>query len=145
MTADNASLERFVSAQREVYPRVCGELREGEKRSHWIWFIFPQVSGLGHSPMAQRYAIADRAEAEAYLRHPVLGPRLAECTDLMLGWAGKRGADAVLGAIDATKLRSCMTLFEAAGGGRRFGQAIDSFFAGQRDQRTLAILEAIAA
>jgi len=144
MPAETASLERFVSAQRHVYAQVRDELRAGDKRSHWMWFVFPQIAGLGRSPMARQYAVADRSEAEAYLRHDILGPRLAECTDIMLGWAGRRSAEAVLGTIDAMKLRSCMTLFEAAGGGERFARAIDSFFAGQRDQRTLAILEAIA-
>ncbi len=144
MPAEAASLERFVTAQREIYARVCDELRGGLKRSHWMWFIFPQIAGLGHSPMAQRYGIADLPETEAYLRHPVLAPRLAECTDLMLAWAGTRSAEAVLGPIDAMKLRSSMTLFAAAGGGARFERVIDLFFAGQRDERTLAILGEIA-
>lgn len=133
-------LDRFVAAQQDIYPRALTELRAGEKRSHWMWFAFPQIAGLGHSAMAQRYAIADRAEAQAYLAHPLLGPRLAECTDAMLGWAGRKSAEAVLGPIDALKFRSSMTLFEAAGGDARFARALDAFHDGERDERTLAML-----
>jgi uncharacterized protein (DUF1810 family) len=132
-------LGRFVEAQQPIYQQALGELRTGDKRSHWMWFIFPQIAGLGRSPTAQLYAIADEAEARAYLAHPVLGPRLRECTDAMLGWAGRRSAEAILGAIDALKFRSSMTLFEAAGGGNdeRFGRALDGFYAGERDRATL--------
>lgn len=138
------ALERFVAAQQQVYPHVLAELRAGEKRSHWMWFIFPQVAGLGRSEMAQRYAIADLDEARAYLAHPLLGPRLAECTDTMLGWTGRRSAEAILGPVDAIKFCSAMTLFEAAGGGPRYARAIDGFCSGQRDGLTLnrlALLE----
>jgi uncharacterized protein (DUF1810 family) len=133
-------LERFVAAQEQSYPRALAELRAGEKRSHWIWFIFPQIAGLGHSAMAQRFAIASRAEAEAYLAHPALGPRLAECTDTMLGWAGRKDAGEVLGPVDGLKFRSSMTLFEASGGGARYAQALDRFFDGERDSLTLGRL-----
>jgi uncharacterized protein (DUF1810 family) len=133
-------LERFVAAQEQSYPRALAELRAGEKRSHWMWFIFPQIAGLGHSVMAQRFAIASRAEAEAYLAHPALGPRLAECTGTMLGWAGRKDAEEVLGAVDGLKFRSSMTLFEAAGGGARYAQALDRFFDGERDSLTLGRL-----
>jgi len=143
--AEESSLERFVEAQRQIYPQVRAELGDGAKHSHWMWFIFPQIAGLGSSPMSHRYAIADMGEAGGYLAHPLLGPRLAECTDLMLGWAGRRGAQAILGSIDALKFRSAMTLFEAAGGSERFGLALDRFFAGERDDKTLAILAAIDA
>jgi uncharacterized protein (DUF1810 family) len=136
------ALDRFVAAQQQVYPRAISELRAGEKRTHWMWFIFPQITGLGHSAMAQRYAIADMAEAKAYLAHALLGPRLADCTDTMLGWAGRKSADTILGPVDALKFRSAMTLFEAAGGGRRYSQALDEFCAGERDRLTLDQLAA---
>jgi uncharacterized protein (DUF1810 family) len=86
-------LARFVEAQRPIYQQALSELRAGDKRSHWMWYIFPQIAGLGRSPAAQLYAIADEAEARAYLAHPVLGPRLRECTDAMLGWAQERRGD----------------------------------------------------
>lgn len=133
-------LERFVAAQDPVYPRALAELRAGDKRSHWMWFVFPQLAGLGHSAMAQRYAIADRAEAEAYLAHPLLGARLRECAEAMLAWAGKRSAGQILGTIDSLKFASSMTLFEAAGGGAEFGNALEAFYKGQRDARTLDLL-----
>lgn len=136
------SLERFVAAQQQVYPRVLAELRAGEKCSHWMWFIFPQIAGLGHSAMAQRYAIADLAEAKAYLAHPLLGSRLADCTDTMLGWAGRRTAEAILGPVDALKFCSSMTLFEAADGGARYARALDGFCKGERDGLTLTRLAA---
>ena len=105
-------LERFVGAQRPVYERVLAELRAGDKRSHWMWFVFPQVAGLGHSPMAQQYAIGSLAEARAYLAHPVLGPRLRECAGLV----AQTGAPPleVFGSVDVLKLRSSMTLFHRA-------------------------------
>lgn len=139
------SLERFVQAQQGVHPQALRELRAGAKRSHWMWFVFPQIAGLGRSAMAQRYAIADLGEARAYLAHPLLGPRLAECTDALLGWAGQRVAADILGSIDSLKFCSSMTLFEAAGGDARFGRALDAFYGGERDQRTLSILVAMDA
>jgi uncharacterized protein (DUF1810 family) len=130
-------LERFVTAQDPVWPRVVAELEAGAKRSHWMWFVFPQVAGLGSSAMAQRYAIASLDEARAYLAHPVLGPRLREATDLMLGHAG-RPAEAILGGIDAMKFRSSMTLFRAAApDDRRYARALDAFWGGVPDPRTL--------
>ncbi|MHC2945141.1 uncharacterized protein (DUF1810 family) [Bradyrhizobium diazoefficiens] len=105
-------LDRFVQAQNPVYPTVTGELSRGRKQSHWMWFIFPQVAGLGFSAMTQRYAIGSRAEAEAYLAHPVLGPRLIACTRLVLAVQG-RTINAILGAPDDAKFRSSMTLFGA--------------------------------
>lgn len=134
------SLERFVTAQALVMDRVLDELRAGAKQSHWMWFIFPQIAGLGRSETARFYAITDKAEARGYLAHPVLGPRLAECTDAMLAWVGRRSAEAILGPIDAMKFKSAMTLFEAAGGDMRFAQALDGFCEGQRDEQTLALL-----
>ena len=116
-------------------------MRAGAKRSHWMWFVFPQIAGLGRSPTARLYAIADLAEARAYLDHRLPGPRLIECTEAMLDWAGRRGAEAILGPIDALKFRSSMTLFEAAAEEpARFAEAIDAFCAGERDAATLARL-----
>lgn len=103
-----------------------------------MWFVFPQVAGLGRSPMAQFYAIRGREEGEAYACHPLLGPRLRECTEAMLGWAGERSAEAILGPVDALKFRSSMTLFEAcADDSARFARAIEAFYAGDRDPATL--------
>ena len=134
-------LARFVDAQRDSYPTALAELRAGAKRSHWMWFVFPQIAGLGQSAMARRYAIADRAEAQAYLAHPLLGARLRESVDALLT---HRGGDiaAMLGAIDAMKLRSSMTLFEAAADGAepRFAATLDAFYRGERDGATLARL-----
>lgn len=127
-------------AQAEAYPRALAELRAGAKRSHWMWFVFPQFAGLGSSDMAQHYAIKAGCEAEAYLAHPILGARLAECTDAMLDWRGQRTAEAILGSVDALKFASSMTLFEAAGGGDRFARALDAFYTGRRDARTLELL-----
>jgi uncharacterized protein (DUF1810 family) len=138
MTA--ASLDRFVAAQDTIYPRALAELNAGAKRNHWMWFVFPQLAGLGRSETSRYYAIEDVDEAQAYLAHPLLGLRLAECTDAMLGWTGKRGAEAILGPVDALKFKSSMTLFEAAGGGERFGRAIEAFHAGVRDRATLYLL-----
>lgn len=106
-----------------------------------MWYIFPQVAGLGVSEMARRYAISDLREARAYLAHPQLGPRLLQSTDAMLGWAGRRSAEAILGTIDALKFASSMTLFETVGGNDRFAQAHDAFYSGRRDGRTLQLLE----
>ena len=133
-------LERFVTAQDRVWPEVVAELAAGRKRTHWMWFVFPQVAGLGSSAMAQRYAIGSLDEARAYLAHPMLGPRLREATRLMLRHAGTP-AEAVLGGIDAIKLRSSMTLFDAGDPHEAaFGRALDGFFGGERDARTLAVL-----
>ncbi len=134
---DPHNLERFVAAQAAVYEEVCAELRAGRKRSHWMWFIFPQIAGLGGSAMAVRYAIASREEAAAYLAHPVLGPRLRECTALVLQVEG-RAIDEILGEIDAMKFRSSMTLFaHAAEENRLFLDALQKYFAGQADPLTL--------
>ncbi len=125
-------LERFLTAQdsHHTYAHALAELRSGQKTSHWMWFVFPQIAGLGRSSMAQAYAIADLAEAQAYLAHPVLGARLIEMSEAMLGNAG-RSADAVLGGIDAVKLRSSMTLFAIAGPDQPvFGRVLEEFFDG---------------
>ncbi len=134
-------LARFVDAQRDSYATALAELRAGAKRSHWMWFVFPQIAGLGSSAMAQHYAIADRAEARAYLAHPLLAARLVESSQALLAHRD-RDIDAMLGAIDAVKLRSSMTLFEAAsdGGEPVFAAILDTFYAGERDPATLARL-----
>lgn len=135
-------LARFVAAQSGVYELALSELLAGEKRTHWMWFVLPQLRGLGHSMMADRYGIEDLDEARAYLAHPVLGERLAECVAALLGHAGRRSAAEVLGVVDGIKLQSSLTLFEAAGGGPAFGEALEAFYGGERDKRTLAMLAA---
>ncbi len=133
-------LSRFVEAQEPVIEAVCAELRAGQKRTHWMWFVFPQIAGLGTSSMARHYAIAGRAEAEAYLAHPVLGPRLVACTGLVNDVAG-RTAREIFGAIDEIKFCSSMTLFaETADERAAFGQALEKYFGGVRDERTIALL-----
>jgi len=109
-------LSRFVAAQRPCWDSVLTELHQGRKRSHWMWFAFPQIAGLGHSATARHYAIADLAEAGAFLRHPLLGARLREAIEALLPWQGLCPAEAIFGAVDAMKLRSSMTLFERAAG-----------------------------
>ncbi len=137
---DPFDLQRFVDAQTPVYDRVLLELREGRKRAHWMWFIFPQIAGLGSSPMAQRYAIASRAEAAAYLAHPVLGSRLRECTRLVAATEGRSIHD-ILGSPDDMKFYSSMTLFaEAAPADAAFRAALDKYFGGEPDPATLARL-----
>jgi uncharacterized protein (DUF1810 family) len=131
-------LERFVEAQRPVYGEALAELRAGAKRSHWMWFVFPQLEGLGRSATARFYAIADAVEASAYLAHELLGPRLRECTSAMLGWAGRKSAEAILGPIDALKFASSMTLFDAvAEDDDCFARALAAFNRGERDPLTL--------
>jgi uncharacterized protein (DUF1810 family) len=134
------ALARFVEAQQGIYERALAELRGGTKSSHWIWFIFPQLAGLGSSPTAKFYAITDRREAEAYLSYAPLESRLAESTRAMLEWAGRRSAEDILGQVDAMKFKSSMTLFEAAGGGELYARALDTFYGGERDAKTLELL-----
>lgn len=137
---DPFELERFAAAQANVIARVKDELRAGRKQSHWMWFIFPQLAGLGFSPMAQRYAISSLAEARAYLAHPLLGARLRECTELVLAIHGKT-AHAIFGSPDDLKFRSCLSLFaEAAPDEIVFNIALAKYFAGAKDPRTLALL-----
>ena len=137
--ADPFDLDRFIRAQEPVYRDVLAELSAGRKQSHWMWFIFPQVAGLGFSAMSQRYAIASREEAKAYLAHPILGPRLAECTALVLAVEG-RTIHAILGAPDDAKFRSSMTLFGAVSDAPVFDDALAKYFGGARDAATLEIL-----
>jgi uncharacterized protein (DUF1810 family) len=136
----DADLERYVEAQRGVHDRVLAELRGGLKTGHWIWFIFPQLAGLGRSEMSRRYAISSLDEARAYLAHPVLGPRLRECAATILATEG-RTADQILGAVDAMKVRSCMTLFHrAAPDDPVFGRVLERFYGGVPDPATDALL-----
>ena len=145
MTDDPFDLERFVEAQDrgDTYAAALGELRAGRKRGHWMWFVLPQVAGLGHSEMTRAYAVSGLPEARAYLRHGVLGPRLRECARA-LDALTESDPVAVLGGIDATKLRSSMTLFELAAtdpaDSELFGRVLDHFFDGRRDAATTGIL-----
>jgi uncharacterized protein (DUF1810 family) len=136
---DPIDLQRFLDAQAPIYPRVVAELRRGQKQSHWMWFIFPQLAGLGHSAMAQRFAIASREEAVAYLGHAILGFRLKECTALVSVVAGRTVRD-ILGRPDDLKFQSSMTLFSAVSSDPEFSAAIAKFYGGKPDQRTLDIL-----
>jgi uncharacterized protein (DUF1810 family) len=136
---DPFDLQRYLDAQSSVYPRVLDELGRGRKQSHWMWFIFPQLAGLGYSVMAQRFAISSRAEAIAYLRHGVLGPRLRECTALVNAVEGLTILE-ILGSLDDIKFRSSMTLFGAISSEPEFAVAISKFYGGRPDQATLALL-----
>jgi uncharacterized protein (DUF1810 family) len=141
--SDEFDLGRFVAAQDadQTYVRAVSELRDGRKRSHWMWFVFPQLAGLGHSATSQRYAIASLEEARAYLQHPVLGPRLIGCARVIAELAGDRSAEQVLGGVDAQKLHSSMTLFaEAAPREPTFVGVLDRFFGGTSDPGTLGLL-----
>lgn len=133
-------LQRFVQAQRDTYDGVLDELRRGRKESHWIWFIFPQIAGLGRSATSQRFAIRSLDEAIGYLAHPLLGARLRECSRLLLAITG-RTADEILGPTDAVKVRSCMTLFHwAARDEPLFVQVVDRFYGGVPDEATDTLL-----
>ncbi len=136
---DAFDLQRFVDAQAPVYQRVLAELRQGQKQSHWMWFIFPQLAGLGHSPMARRFAIASREEAVAYLGHGVLGPRLRQCAALVNA-VGGRTITEILGSPDDLKFCSSMTLFGAVSSDPEFSNAIAKFYGGMPDQKTLGLL-----
>jgi uncharacterized protein (DUF1810 family) len=139
---DPYRLERFVDAQNHngTYEMAVSELRAGRKMTHWMWFIFPQVKGLGRTPMSREFAISSLAEAQAYLRHPVLGPRLLECARSILGIAGKSATE-VMGTIDAMKLRSSMTLFMSAKPEEAvFREVLAKYFDGSPDQETIVRL-----
>src|SRR6266540_1246449 len=141
VSSDPFNLQRFVDAQATAYRQVCEELRAGRKRSHWIWFIFPQMRGLGHSEMAQHYGVSSREEAEAYLAHPVLGARLRECTRLVVEVEG-RSVDQIFGDPDNLKFRSSMSLFASAAPDEPlFRQARQKYFGGQLDPNTVALLK----
>jgi len=140
--SDLYDLQRFIRAQDGVYETALAELRAGSKQSHWMWFVFPQLRGLGVSPTAQYYGISSLEEALGYLQDPMLGARLRQSVEALLPWAARRTPEQVFGAIDAIKLRSCLTLFDAAESGAVFAQALAAFFEGIRDERTLALLNA---
>ena len=129
-------LERFVAAQEPVWDAVVAELRAGRKDSHWMWFVFPQLKGLGRSETAQHFGLDGRSEALAYLAHPVLGPRLRECCRLLLGLDGT-DPERVFGEVDALKLRSSMTVFDRVAPGDVFAEVLDRFYGGERDPRSL--------
>jgi uncharacterized protein (DUF1810 family) len=139
---DPFHLERFVAAQALVFAAALAELKAGRKRSHWMWFLFPQLRGLGRSSLATFYGIGSLDEARAYLAHPVLGPRLTLCTEALLAIEG-RSLNAILGSPDDLKFCSSMTLFSRAGSGEEsvFRRALDRFCASRMDKRTLALLE----
>ncbi len=142
MSDDPFALQRFVAAQDagDTFRRAAAELARGRKTSHWMWFVFPQIAGLGLSAMSQRYAIASVREAQAYLAHPVLGPRLLEVTDIVADLENSSAVE-VFGGIDARKLQSSMTLFLAAApGDDRFRAVLDRFYAGELDPRTQELL-----
>ena len=140
MIDETYRLQRFVEAQESVYAQVCAELRAGHKKSHWMWFIFPQLRGLGHSAMADRFAISDLGEARAYLAHPVLGSRLRECMRMVMDIQGKR-VEEIVGYPDDLKFRSSMTLFaQAAPEEVIFQRMLERFFDGRPDERTLSLL-----
>jgi uncharacterized protein (DUF1810 family) len=138
--SDPLDLQRFVDAQAHTYAQALAELRTGEKRTHWMWFVFPQVAGLGRSGMAQRFALANAAEARAYLAHPILGRRLVECARALTA-LDTEDADAVFGAVDAMKLRSSMTLFAVATPEEPvFREVLDHYFGGRLDEATTSRL-----
>jgi uncharacterized protein (DUF1810 family) len=134
---DPYDLQRFVNAQNSVFEQVCAELRQGRKRTHWMWFIFPQIKGLGSSPMAIEFAISSLQEAEAYVRHPILGPRLRECSRLVTLVEG-RSIHQIFGHPDNLKFHSSMTLFASTTGENQiFKDALQKYFGGEPDRRTV--------
>jgi uncharacterized protein (DUF1810 family) len=133
---DPFNLQRFVAAQNLIFDQVCSELRGGAKRSHWMWFIFPQIIGLGNSQLARKFAISAREEAKAYLEHPILGPRLIECTRLVNLIEG-RAINQIFGSPDDLKFRSCMTLFANTADNQIFAEALRKYFKGKSDPGTL--------
>jgi uncharacterized protein (DUF1810 family) len=142
LAVDSFGLSRFTRAQADTYEQALSEIRHGRKQSHWMWYIFPQYAGLGESTNSRKYAIRSIAEAEAYLRHPVLGPRLSQCAEAALAVEGRSAAD-VFGYPDDIKLRSCATLFAHVSAPQSvFERLLDKYFNGQRDGETLRLLQA---
>jgi uncharacterized protein (DUF1810 family) len=141
--SDPYELRRFVDAQSAVYSQVVSELSSGRKRTHWMWFVFPQIAGLGLSAMAQRFAIKSKREAEAYLAHDVLNPRLVECTRLVMA-ASEKNIQDILGSPDDMKFRSSMTLFDALSKQEIFAEAIGTFYPEGPDASTLRILQTLS-
>ena len=139
--SDPHQLQRFIEAQQRSYDGALAEIRSGRKRSHWMWYVFPQIDGLGRSSTAQYFSIKSIAEAEAYLCHPILGARLRSCAEAVLAVEGRSAHD-IFGFPDELKLRSCMTLFaQISPDGSVFERVLDKYFYGQRDEETLRILE----
>ena len=138
--SDPYNLQRFVDAQDGAIETALAELKAGSKRSHWMWFVFPQLRQLGRSPAAQHYGATSIDEVRAYLQHPLLGPRLAASIEAILPWAGRRTPDQILGPVDALKFKSSLTLFDAVQPGGLFDRALAAFYGGIRDERTLALL-----
>jgi uncharacterized protein (DUF1810 family) len=135
------NLQRFVEAQDGIFEQALAEIRAGSKRSHWMWFIFPQIAGLGHSPASQLYGIQSIEEAREYLEHPILGSRLRKSVEAVLGWSGERDAALIFGSVDAMKLRSSLTLFALADPGEPlFNRALSAFF-GSPDPLTLHLIQ----
>ena len=139
MFGDQFQLQRFVDAQHDTFEIALTDLQTGKKQSHWIWFIFPQLAGLGRSPIATFYGIRSVREARAYLAHPLLGDRYRKAVEAMLSWADRKSAVEVLGNVDAMKLRSSLTLFESVSGDPLFVQALNAFYDGP-DQATLQLI-----
>ncbi len=138
---DPFNLHRFVSAQAKDYDAVLAELRSGRKRTHWMWYIFPQIDGLGHSTTSKHYAIKSKAEARQYLQHPILGTRLLECVKILLDLEG-RSASEIFGSPDDLKLKSSLTLFANVTNTQpEFARALDKYFQGKRDSRTINLLD----
>lgn len=135
-------LRRFINAQETVFETVLAELKAGSKQSHWMWYVFPQLAGLGQSPTAKFYGIESLDEARSYLLDDILGRRLKQCVRALLVFTNRRSAEQILGPVDAMKLKSCLTLFDIVEPGGLFASALTSFFAGKRDERTLALLNA---
>lgn len=140
---DGLDLARFIEAQRPVFETALGEIRRGRKRSHWMWYVFPQIRGLGRSEVARYFSIRSRAEADAYLNHLLLGQRLRACVAALQDLSSSNAVE-VFGEVDAMKLRSSLTLFEAVSGDSLFTAALDRWFAGSRDDATLELLAADA-
>lgn len=139
--ADPFNLHRFVDAQESVHARALAEIRAGRKESHWMWFVFPQLAGLGFSPMSERYAITSLEEARAYLAHPTLGPRLIEIGEAALSVSG-RSVSEIFGTPDDLKLRSCVTLFgEASPTGSVFERLLEKYYRREKDEKTLRLLK----
>jgi uncharacterized protein (DUF1810 family) len=138
--ADPYNLQRFLDAQQDVIDDAIAELRAGSKQTHCMWFVFPQLAELGHSPTAKFFGLGSIEEARAYLAHPILGRRLRACAAVLLPWAGRRSAEQIFGPTDTLKLRSSLTLFDKVERRSVFSTALDCFFGGERDPRTLALL-----
>jgi uncharacterized protein (DUF1810 family) len=137
---DPFQLQRFIEAQDNTFETALNELKSGKKQSHWMWFIFPQLAGLGRSPTAQFYAIRSLHEARAFLAQPILGDRYRQCVEAILGWSGAKDASEILGDVDAAKLRSSLTLFENASGDPQFRHALEAFYDGP-DIATIQLLK----